>query len=259
MVDVYKYRLYCMTEDKYVDTWDESTPTACPNNNTHTIISGSISIIDVQIDDGPRMVDDGRPIVRADTRPLGTQTYFTMRGDDLDNGTFGDGQDFRWDFSNDDNPYDPSLVENGPTIASGFKAKRIDLSFTDPVYLKDGDMYFFDAPWGAYGNMYITVPSGNYYPNPNGTIPAYILGLSGDDMYSYATKDVFYACYVNSHFMYGDCPMGNELNAEGSQTDPVPSGWYLTALLFAPEDNTTFKGFSLFEMYRQTLGPLPGE
>ena len=41
-------------------------------------------------------MEDGRPIVRSDTRPMNTQTYFSMAGDDQE---IGDGKALRWDFS----------------------------------------------------------------------------------------------------------------------------------------------------------------
>lgn len=205
---------------------------------------------------GPLM-DDGRPLIRADTRPLGTQTYFTMAGDGNDN-KLGNGKTMMWDFSNNDDIFDPNTVENPTTVASGFKAKKIDIKFREAVYLKDGTLYFFDAPWGCYGSMYITVPSGNYYPNPNGSIPATALGLSGDTMYAYATKDVFYATFVQKQHMYTSCPMGDELNAEGAQVDPVPAGWYITGLIVTPENDNISKGYGSFEMYRSTITDLPG-
>lgn len=43
-------------------------------------------------------MDDGRPVVRADTRPLNTQTYFTDAGDDST--SIGGGIKLLWDFSN---------------------------------------------------------------------------------------------------------------------------------------------------------------
>jgi hypothetical protein len=205
----------------------------------------------------PPTMPDGRPIVRADTRPLLTQTYFSMSGDTSSG--IGDGKLLRWDFSNNDDPYDPSLTENGPIIPAGYKSKRVDLVFTDPTYLKDGTMYFFDASWGCYASMYITIPAGNYYPNPYGSIPAAALGLSGSGMYAYAAKDVFYAAYVVRHFMYTNCPMGDEMNAEGSQVDATPPGWYITALFFAPESDNVFKGYAEFELYRIRSIILPGE
>ena len=41
-----RYRIYCDTESDYVYTWDESTPTVCPNNNSHTINSTLTVIVD---------------------------------------------------------------------------------------------------------------------------------------------------------------------------------------------------------------------
>ena len=44
-------------------------------------------------------------------------------------------------------------------------------------------------------------------------------------MYAYASEDVVIQTYVNNHFLYGSCPMGDELNAEGCSVDAVPVGW----------------------------------
>ena len=40
------YRLFCNTENQNVYTWQQSSPTVCPNNNTHLIDSNSITIVD---------------------------------------------------------------------------------------------------------------------------------------------------------------------------------------------------------------------
>ena len=203
------------------------------------------------------LAPDGREIIRADSRPIDTQTYFTMIGDS-DIG-IGDGGEFMWDFSNDDGMYDPDDVENGLTVASGIKAKRMDMKFNDPVYTKDGAIYFFDAPWGCYCTMFITVPAGNYYPNPAGSIPAAALGLTSTGMYAYATKDVFYGSFIRKHYVCGTCPMGDELNAEGSQINPTPIGWYITGLVFTQESDNVSKGFASLELYRKRSLLLPGE
>lgn len=195
--------------------------------------------------------DDGRPIIRPDTRPLNTETYFTMAGDSNDD--IGDGNELRWDFSNDDDLY------TGSEVPSGYKAKEMKLKFMCPVYLKDGTIYFFDAPWGQYAYMDIMVPSGSYYPNPAGSIPAYMLGLSGNKMYSQATEDTVYQRYVNKHNMYGDCPIGDELNAEGSAIEALPIGWYLRGLIITPESDDTSKGYASLEMYRCHTVLLPGQ
>ena len=72
----------------------------------------SSNLKEVWYEESPHM-EDGRPIVRADTRPLNTQTYFTMCGDDST--SIGNGVKLMWDFSNDDNIY------TGPEVPSGFQ------------------------------------------------------------------------------------------------------------------------------------------
>jgi hypothetical protein len=195
---------------------------------------------------------DGKEMIRSDSRPAGTQTVFTMCGDS-ETGIL-DGKVMKWDFSNDDDLF------YGPAVPSGMKCKRISIFFNDPVYLKDGTLYFFDAPWGSYLEMCIAVPAGNYYPNSAGTIPDYMLGLPNTGtMYSYAADDVPYAHYVTKHHIYGSCPMGDELNAEGCQLDPIPVGWHVNGYIYTWDDDTTSKGFGCFEMYRARTTLLPGE
>ena len=198
----------------------------------------------------PPTMPDGRPIVRADTRPLNFETYFTMAGDST---AIGSGEILRWDFSNSDNDYD------GPEVPSGYKCKRIDLTFVCPIYSKDGSVYFFDAPWGCYVELVIVAPAGSYYPNSAGTIPASALGLTGDQMYAYASTDVIYQKFVNQHHIYGDCPMGDELNAEGCAINPIPIGWKLRGYVFTLTSDNISKGYASFEVYRCHTKLLPGQ
>jgi hypothetical protein len=44
--EVNYFRYYCNTESNYVYKWDTVNPSQCPNNNSHTIDSNSITIID---------------------------------------------------------------------------------------------------------------------------------------------------------------------------------------------------------------------
>lgn len=209
----------------------------------------TINLTQVWYEDQPRM-EDGRPIVRADTRPIDTETYFTMTGDGVG---IGDGKHLEWDFSNDDDLY------VGPEVHSGMKCKKIELVFHCPVYLKDGTIYFFNALWGSYLEMDVIVPSGAYYPNPAGPIPASALGLSGNQMYAQANGDVVYQRYVNKHHMKGDCPMGDELNAEGAAVSAVPPGWKVRGLIIVPENDTASQGYGSLEMYRCHTVLLPGQ
>ena len=194
---------------------------------------------------------DGVPIVRADSRPLNTEVYFTMCGDSTG---IGDGVEFAWDFSNDDNEFINPLW-----VPSGYKAKKITANFNCPIWMKDGTIYFFDSPWGQHISMFVGAPAGNYYPNPAGNIPASALGLTTGGMYSYATEDTPYSSYVMKHRMYGSCPMGDELNAEGASLYPIPVGWNLCGLIVTPESDNVSKGYASLEMYRCHTMLLPGQ
>lgn len=208
----------------------------------------------------PPVMSDGRPIVRADTRPLNTATYFTMASDTVSG--IGNGTELRWDFSDPENY--PTLSGGhvcscGYVVPEGYKAIIFDLFFLDPVYFKDGTIYHFDSPWGQHCYMTIIVPAGNYYPNDHGNIPASALGLSGTQMYSYAASDTPFYTYVNKHYMYGSCPMGDELNAEGCMVDALPIGWFVRGTVVTPEDDNISKGFAEYEMYRHRSVVLTGD
>jgi len=151
-----------------------------------------------------------------------------------------------------------TIYITGPEVPNGYKAKQILLTFNCPVYVKDGTVYFFDAPWGQHLFMDIMVPAGSYYPNVAGSIPAAALGLSGDQMYSYAASDVPYQKYINKHFMYGTCPMGDELNAEGAAVEALPIGWHIRGLIITPNTDNVSKGYGNLEMYRCHTELLPG-
>jgi len=167
-----------------------------------------------------------------------------------------------WDFG-PDSPYTtvsgPYTCSCGSSIPPGYKAQIIDLYFLDPIYLKDGALYFFDAPWGQFCSMSILVPAGGYYPNEHGSIPASALGQPGNGMYSYASHDTMYYRYVNRHHMYGSVPMGDELNAEGAMVNALPKGWFVRAGIVTPISDNVSKGFASFEMYRHRSVILEGD
>lgn len=225
-----------------------------------TVLSGVISAHGGAVPDviTPPTMDDGRPIVRADTRPLDTQTYFTMAGDTASG--IGNGVELRWDFSDPENyPTSSGTLSCGHQVPEGYKAIVVDLTFMDPVFPKDGAIYFFDAPWGCRCDMCITAPLGSYYPNIHGSIPASALGLPGTQMYSYAATDTNIAKYINRQFIYGTCPMGDELNAEGCTVDGIPVGWIIRGIITTPNSDNVSKGFASFEMYRHRTVLLTGD
>ena len=235
------------THGDIVEIWMKAAISGAEETTLDILVSQHQGMSD---DVDPPHMDDGRPIVRSDTRPLDYETYFTMAGDST---AIGSGEILRWDFSNSDNDYD------GPDVPSGYKCKRIDLTFVCPIHSKDGSIYFFDVPWGCYVELDIVVPAGNYYPNEAGTIPASALGLSGTIMYSYASEEVDYQRFVNQHYIYGSCPMGDELNAEGCSVNAIPIGWILRGSVYTLTSDNTSKGYASFEVYRCHTKLLPGQ
>lgn len=45
-MSINKYRIFCITENQYVYRWNNSSILTCPNNNTHTINTNTITIIE---------------------------------------------------------------------------------------------------------------------------------------------------------------------------------------------------------------------
>ena len=94
MTDVYKYRVWCNDEQAFIETWGESEPTTCPNNNTHTIDITRTTIIEKILEQAPTDIAD-KPWVHQSSRPFGTLTYFAGAGDNIHSpGQYGNGELF---------------------------------------------------------------------------------------------------------------------------------------------------------------------
>lgn len=172
---------------------------------------------------------DGRPLTIAVSRPRRYQTSFTTRCDDLVNSLVGKGKAIWWDFSNSDDEV---------TAPSGYKRKRIELQWIDPVYLKEGTLYFHNALKGSYFDLYIVCPDGQYF-------------LKNDGTPELATEDTPFAQYINHHFFQGDCSMGDELNTETATEDPLPTNYKVWVEITVPESDTSSNGYGELEVYRQ--------
>lgn len=233
MADLFKYQIYCETESQWVTQWAEDEITTCPNNNTHTVTSGSVSIIDQRLEEGPSDFG-GRPIVRPDSRPAGTTPAFIGCGDG--DGIF-DGKDIFWDFSNNDD-----IV----TTVSGYKKKVLDFAFNDNVWIKDGTRYFFDAIKGSYNNILVICTSGSYY-------------YDRDSVPHLATEDVEISRYIYHCFLSGSCSCGDEFNNEGVGQSPLPPGYVLRVEVIVPDSDNCSYGWANLELYRERSCLLPGE
>ena len=244
---------YINTDDDKCNIWFKDVLSPLDSTSTLPSIIAAHDGEPVLIDDLSLRAPDGRLIVRADSRPVGFQTYYTMAGDDSTAG-IGMGQEIVWDFSNDDD------LVTGDHVPSGMKCKEFLLSFLCPIYTKDGCVYFFDAPWGQYLTMDIVIPPNQYYPNPYGNIPASALGLSGNDMYAYTGSEyVVYCVYLMKYRMCGTCPMGDEINAEGSAVNPMPPNWRMRGRIYTPIDDNISKGYAELEVHRCHTALMPGQ
>jgi hypothetical protein len=51
MATIYKYRVYCQTDSTYEYVWNETEPTKCPENTSHTIDSTITTIVEERVQD----------------------------------------------------------------------------------------------------------------------------------------------------------------------------------------------------------------
>lgn len=176
-----------------------------------------------------------RAVFRAESRPMGYQHYFTSRGDSATD--IGDGTAWTWDFANADNDI---------TAPAGFKRKRIDMTFKDEIYPKEGSVYFHNAPKGCYIDMFMVCPDQAYYINHSG-VPTQ---ASGDTVIEH---------YAVAHPIQGECPMGDELNTESATVSAVPAGYIFRIEITTPDTDSSSNGTSELEVYRTRTALHPGE
>lgn len=200
---------------------------------------------------------DGREVVRVDSRPKGFTSSFISRDDTLTG--IGDGSPLIWDFSNSDNIVTDSLTFPVP---SGYKRKRVEIGFSEKIYIKEGTIYFFNAPKGQYLDMYVVCKQGSVYEDSNGQIPGSAIGLDPTKTYTQATQDTPITHYVNTLFMQGTCPMGDELNTEGATEASLPTkaqGYVIWFEVTTPDSDNESNGVVQMEIYRKRTILLPGE
>ena len=172
--------------------------------------------------------DDGKEIVKSEVRPLNCTTMLTSAGDS--DTVIGSGKWLVFDFANDDDLIDmPS--------GSGLKRKRLEFSFLDSIWLKEGIIYQFNAPKGAYADLYVVCPSGQYY-------------INNDGISKLANEDISIAHFVCKHPLIGNCPMGDELNSE-SVSEEIPNTYKFWIDITAPDDNSDFYGHFSLEIFRK--------
>lgn len=175
---------------------------------------------------------EGKPFVRAESRPLNCTTYFTTAGDKLDTPqAIGDGMRLEWDAADEEYPW----VED---TQAGVKRLTVDIQFLDSVWIKEGTVYWMDAAKDNYLDMYIVCPNGGYY--------MYL----GEIRQNTTGNDLIVEHYVNKHPIQGDCPMGDEMNTETCSQE-MPSYLKVRMIMTTPITDVTSHGYVELEMFRK--------
>jgi len=176
----------------------------------------------------PKM-PDGKKYVVSMSKPEGWQTAFTSAGDDIVNNVIFGGQNVMWDFS---------TIDDEITAPAGYKRKRIEMRFIDPIRIKEGAFYCFNTMMGTYIDVFIVAKAGSIY-------------LKNDKTPAMAVEDTIIAKYVNNHFIQGDCPMGDELNTETAMENDFPTDYAIWFEVTAPILDNISNGSASLELHRE--------
>lgn len=182
--------------------------------------------------------DEGRPFLRAESKPTDMTTYFTTKGDISTE--IGGGAELKFNFNNtDDDVTDP------PT---GFKQKKICCSFIDIVRLKEGTVYWENMPFGSHIDLCLGVEDWDDDPTKG-----WYLKNDGTPAQNKTGEPLMIAKFVNDSPMMGDCAMGDEMNTEAASND-IPAGTIFGILVTVPSSVTTtdnVHGAVVMELYRK--------
>lgn len=171
--------------------------------------------------------DDGKQYMRAESRPLEMTTYFTMAGDDIAGNIIGGGTELAWNFSTG-----VDMI----AAPAGYNRKRLEFSFIDVVRVKEGTLYWENALFGSYIDLFVVCPVGQYY-------------LANDGSPRVASVDTPVEHFVNMHHMMGTCYMGDELNTEAASAE-IPSSYKFWLDVTVPSIDGNSKGYGSIEVYR---------
>lgn len=156
---------------------------------------------------------DGKPYVRSESRPLDMTTCFANHGDSST--VIGGGTAFKWN----------AAIDTFTDVDANFMKFEIDFGFKDEVAIKEGSIYWWDVDWYGQIEMITYLPA----------------AFSG-------SVDVPLNKFV-SHFIHGDCPMGDELNTECA-SNKIPAYIRHKFIVTIPKTATLARGFMSLEVYR---------
>ena len=71
MPTVYKWKIYCTTENAFIEGWSETAITTCPNNTAHTVNADSVSEVDKLSPSSVSIIQGAAPEGSLSTTPVG--------------------------------------------------------------------------------------------------------------------------------------------------------------------------------------------
>lgn len=180
----------------------------------------------------------GRPVMKVDSKRKYYETVFMGAGDDCTTKQIGSGTEFRFDFSDEKN-----LV----SAPEGYLRKRIDWRFCDLIYMKEGTIYFYNAPKGSYVDMYLVAPAGYPYQIKSADSTGNITKT-----FQIAQQETIFQRWICKYWIEGSVPMGDELNTEASTDSPAYPYMIWRAEITVPnvEGYQNFHGHWTLEVYR---------
>ena len=215
----------------------------------------------------------GRVVVKNESRPLDCLVLFQEGFDDVDTYNsyvnaatpvpiplntpiIGEGKHWSWDFSNDDDIVTEDLYGNA--LRAGRKAKAIKGNFIDDVWIKEGALYFFNAPKGCEFSIGVMCPPGVPYPN-NDAISNNWSYEEHPECYKVNNtgKYLMTSHYMIKHRIQGDTPMGDEFNTEACQDNALPTYYQLWFYIETDTSDEVSNGVGQLEIYRQRSVILP--
>lgn len=175
---------------------------------------------------------EGKMFVRAESRPLDCTTYFTTAGDKTDAPqAIGEGNRLEWDAADEDYVW----VED---TANGVKRYTVDIQFIDPIWIKEGSVYWSDSMKDCYLDMYIVCPPGGYF--------IYL----GQVKQNTTGQDLIIEHYVNKHPIQGSWVGGDEMNTE-TCSQAMPTYLKIRMVMTVPIADVTSHGYVELETFRQ--------
>jgi hypothetical protein len=284
--EVYKYRVWCETDNKYVETWGDSEPTVCPENNGHSIDADKTVIVETVTKDFPTSeIDDYKISVHTSYKPKADKksyAYWTGSGDDLATSPTGIGEGELLHFQMSQQSGSPvttqvvtKKVEFDPTFGRtwihqgylnvnngghGDYLTAVVKTYATPLQTVSNKILYIEDDWVKYA---IGSPSpathgwaGTPIPIPRTFMQdgdwdydgvSLTPNLNGDGEYKISSIERTVHRFINKIPCSGTIPF---LGIASAETSELPTGYFIEISAFNIS-NTNWHANVMIEMYRE--------